>query len=107
MTLAYSTLKFLSTPILHSLYQHEIIGLENIPQGPVIIASNHLAFCDSVFIPLALDRPINFLAKSDYFTTSGVKGRAMAKFLQAWVSFPWIVPVESKVKNLLPEAFGC
>ena len=78
MTLAYSTLKFLSTPILHSLYRHEIIGLENIPQGPVIIASNHLAFCDSVFIPLALDRPINFLAKSDYFTTSGVKGRAMA-----------------------------
>ena len=88
MTLAYSTLKFLSTPILHSLYRHEIIGLENIPQGPVIIASNHLAFCDSVFIPLALDRPINFLAKSDYFTTSGVKGRAMAKFFTSMGQLP-------------------
>ena len=58
----------------------QTIGLENLPEGPYIVASNHLAFCDSIFIPLAMPRTVNFLAKSDYFTTPGVKGRAMAAF---------------------------
>ena len=88
MTFFYNTLKILGTPILQRLYQHEITGLENLPQGPFIIASNHLAFCDSVFIPLALPRPINFLAKSDYFTTPGLKGRAMAKFFTGMGQLP-------------------
>ena len=51
---------------------HEVMGLENLPKGPFIVASNHLAFCDSIFIPLALPRTVNFLAKSDYFATPGL-----------------------------------
>ena len=47
-------------------------GLENIPAtGPVILASNHLSFADSVVIPVVVPRKVAFLAKSDYFTGTG------------------------------------
>ncbi len=42
--------------------------------GPVIIASNHLSFSDSIFMPLVVPRKVTFLAKSEYFTSPGLKG---------------------------------
>jgi 1-acyl-sn-glycerol-3-phosphate acyltransferase len=42
--------------------------------GPVIIASNHLSFSDSIFMPLVVPRNVTFLAKSEYFTSPGIKG---------------------------------
>ena len=42
--------------------------------GPVIIASNHLSFSDSIFMPLVVSRKVTFLAKSEYFTSPGLKG---------------------------------
>ena len=33
----------------------------------MIIASNHQAFCDSLFIPLVVPRKVTFVAKADYF----------------------------------------
>ncbi|HEY5820530.1 MAG TPA: lysophospholipid acyltransferase family protein [Propionibacteriaceae bacterium] len=56
-------------------------GVENVPEhGPAILASNHLSFADWVFMPLALDRRVTFVAKSDYFTGVGVKGWAQKRF---------------------------
>jgi 1-acyl-sn-glycerol-3-phosphate acyltransferase len=62
-------------PILKTFFRPWVIGLENIPvDGPAILASNHLSFSDSVFLPVMLDRHVSFLAKSDYFTGKGLKG---------------------------------
>lgn len=70
-------------PILRTLMRPWVIGHENIPtQGPVILASNHLSVIDSVLLPLLMDRRIFFLAKSDYFTTKGLKGWAIRNFLK-------------------------
>ncbi|MFD0393126.1 lysophospholipid acyltransferase family protein [Streptomyces nogalater] len=56
-------------------------GLENIPAtGPAILASNHLSFSDSFFLPAVLDRKVTFIAKAEYFTTPGVKGLTAAFF---------------------------
>jgi len=64
-------------------------GLENVPtDGPAIMASNHLSFSDSVFLPLVLDRKIVFLGKSDYFTGKGIKGRLTAAFMRAVGTIP-------------------
>jgi 1-acyl-sn-glycerol-3-phosphate acyltransferase len=52
------------------------------PDGPVILASNHQSFSDSVFLPLSVKRHITFLAKSEYFTSPGIKGRLMAGFFR-------------------------
>lgn len=63
-------------PILRLLGRPRIEGLENVPaSGPVILASNHLAVVDSLYLPLLYPRRITFLAKSEYFTTPGIKGR--------------------------------
>lgn len=66
---------FLLGPIMFVLYHPKVEGRRNIPrQGGAIIASNHLSFLDSIFLPLASPRRITFLAKSEYFTGRGLKG---------------------------------
>ena len=68
-------------PILKTVFRPWVTGLDNIPRtGGVILASNHLSFIDSVFLPLVIDRRIYFLAKSDYFTGKGLKGWATRMF---------------------------
>ncbi|TFD21705.1 1-acyl-sn-glycerol-3-phosphate acyltransferase [Cryobacterium sp. TMS1-13-1] len=76
-------------PLLLSLFRPWIIGLDHIPKtGPVILASNHLSFIDSVFLPLVVPRRVAFLAKSDYFTGKGLKGWATRQFLTAAGQLP-------------------
>ncbi|MET8475001.1 lysophospholipid acyltransferase family protein [Streptomyces sp. NPDC006422] len=64
-------------------------GLENIPaEGPAILASNHLSFSDSFFLPAVLDRKVTFIAKAEYFTTPGVKGKLTAAFFKGVGQLP-------------------
>jgi 1-acyl-sn-glycerol-3-phosphate acyltransferase len=43
-------------------------GAEHVPtSGAAILASNHLSFCDSIFLPLVLGRRVTFVAKAEYF----------------------------------------
>jgi len=57
------------------LFRPKVSGLRHVPSnGPVIIASNHLSFSDSIFMPLVVPRNVTFLAKSEYFTSPGIKG---------------------------------
>lgn len=64
-------------------------GVENVPaDGPAILASNHLAVIDSFVLPLVLERQVQFLGKSDYFTGSGVKGRLVAGFMRGVGTIP-------------------
>lgn len=64
-------------------------GLENVPaEGPAILASNHLSFSDSFFLPAVLDRKVTFIAKAEYFTTPGVKGRMTAAFFKGVGQLP-------------------
>jgi 1-acyl-sn-glycerol-3-phosphate acyltransferase len=68
-------------PWLRLLWRPRVDGLENIPEnGPAILASNHVAFVDSVFLPLMVHRPIRFMAKQEYFTRKGLKGALMRVF---------------------------
>jgi 1-acyl-sn-glycerol-3-phosphate acyltransferase len=73
--MAYRLLKSFLIPILTLLFRPKVAGLRNVPHtGPVIIASNHLSFSDSIFMPLVVPRKVTFLAKSEYFTSPGIKG---------------------------------
>ena len=57
------------------LFRPKVTGLRHVPTtGGVIIASNHLSFSDSIFMPLVVPRKVTFLAKSEYFTSPGIKG---------------------------------
>lgn len=62
-------------PLLALIGRPKVEGLENIPEnGAAILASNHLAVMDSFYLPLVVRRRITFLAKSEYFTGTGIKG---------------------------------
>lgn len=73
--LPYGALRAFLTPFLMLLFRPKVKGLRHVPsRGPVIIASNHLSFSDSIFMPLVVPRKVTFLAKSEYFTSPGPKG---------------------------------
>lgn len=87
----YAALHAVVPPVARAIWRPEVTGLDNIPAtGGVLIASNHLSFADSLVIPIVAPRKVVFLAKSDYFTGSGVKG-ALSK---AWFEGLGMLPVD-------------
>ena len=75
---------------LRLLCRPVITGLENLPQdGPVIIASNHLSFLDSVIISAFMPRRVKFIAKAEYVNSPGIKGKLMREAFE----FIDIIPV--------------
>jgi 1-acyl-sn-glycerol-3-phosphate acyltransferase len=71
----YRVLHTVVPPVAKAVWRPTVHGVENIPvTGGVILASNHLSFADSMVIPIVAPRRVAFLAKSDYFTGTGVKG---------------------------------
>ncbi|MBV8559618.1 MAG: 1-acyl-sn-glycerol-3-phosphate acyltransferase [Acidimicrobiia bacterium] len=66
--MTYWVLKAILTPVLRLLFKVTADGPEHVPSdGPAILASNHLSFSDSIFLPLVLRRRITFVAKAEYF----------------------------------------
>src|SRR5271165_1149978 len=66
--MAYWVLKIVLTPILRLVYRVRVDGRDNVPgSGPVILASNHCSFIDSIFLPLSVGRRVTFVAKAEYF----------------------------------------
>jgi 1-acyl-sn-glycerol-3-phosphate acyltransferase len=76
-------------PLVKAIFRPWIVGRRNVPaEGAAILASNHLSVSDSIFLPLMIDRPMSFLAKSDYFTGKGLKGWATRMFMKATGQIP-------------------
>ena len=66
--MAYRIMKAIVGPVLRLLFKVRVEGIEHVPSGgPVILASNHLSFSDSIFLPLVLKRRVTFVAKAEYF----------------------------------------
>ena len=87
----YPVLHAIVPPMARAVWRPTVEGIEHVPMsGPVLIASNHLSFTDSVVIPVVAPRKVVFLAKSEYFTGSGVKGR----LIRAWFEGLGMVPVD-------------
>jgi 1-acyl-sn-glycerol-3-phosphate acyltransferase len=83
------------------VYRPIVEGRDNVPPaGRVILASNHLSFIDSPVLTLLAPRPVQFLAKADYFTGSGVRGALSRSFFTAVGA----VPVERGAGQAAQEA---
>jgi 1-acyl-sn-glycerol-3-phosphate acyltransferase len=64
----YWVIKIVVTPVLRVCCRIKVEGKEHLPRsGPVILASNHRSFLDSIFIPLLVPRRVTFVAKAEYF----------------------------------------
>jgi 1-acyl-sn-glycerol-3-phosphate acyltransferase len=71
-------------PMLKTVFRPRVEGAENVPdEGAAILASNHLSYVDWMFMPLTLPRRVTFVAKSEYFTTPGIKGWFQKKFFSS------------------------
>ncbi|MFJ1702253.1 lysophospholipid acyltransferase family protein [Kitasatospora sp. NPDC088346] len=82
-------MKMIVAPLLRIFFRPWMEGEENIPdEGPAILASNHLSFSDSFFLPALLKRRVTFIAKAEYFTTPGLKGRLTAAFFKGVGQLP-------------------
>jgi 1-acyl-sn-glycerol-3-phosphate acyltransferase len=87
----YDVMHAVLPPVLKAVWRPTVRGLEHVPrEGGVILASNHLSFADSVVIPTVAPRKVVFLAKSDYFTGTGVKGLAS----RVWFEGMGMLPVD-------------
>ncbi|MER5294010.1 lysophospholipid acyltransferase family protein [Streptomyces pharetrae] len=86
----YNLLKYvLLGPLLRLVFRPRIEGLEHVPaSGPAIVAGNHLSFSDHFLMPAVLKRRITFLAKAEYFTGPGLKGRLTAAFFRSAGQIP-------------------
>ncbi|HWS52222.1 MAG TPA: lysophospholipid acyltransferase family protein [Microbacterium sp.] len=86
---AYRLGRSLISPLARLIYRPRVEGRENVPlTGPVIFASNHLSFIDSIAIPVAAPRPVHFLAKSSYFEGPGFSGALSRTFFQSIGAIP-------------------
>ncbi|WP_153814988.1 lysophospholipid acyltransferase family protein [Streptomyces sp. SUK 48] len=86
----YYLLKYmLLGPLLRLVFRPRIEGLDHVPAtGPAIVAGNHLSFSDHFLMPAILKRRITFLAKAEYFTGPGIKGRLTAFFFRSAGQIP-------------------
>jgi len=85
----YALARSVLGPVARLIFRPVIEGRENIPRtGPLVLASNHLSFVDSVVIPLVAPRRVVFLAKAEYFTGHGLRGALMRSFFTALGAVP-------------------
>lgn len=85
----YRFLRLVLSLVAFVVLRPKVTGLHNIPRrGPVILASNHLSFIDSVIIPLVVPRHVTFIAKAEYWTGRGIKGRVSRWFFTTMGHIP-------------------
>ena len=87
----YEVMHAVVPPLAKAVWRPTVEGLDKLPAtGPVIVASNHLSFADSMVIPIVAPRQVVFLAKRDYFTGRGIKGTLQ----RGWFTGMGMVPVD-------------
>ncbi len=85
----YEWSRAIGGPLIRGILRADVRGTEHIPMtGPVIIASNHRSFFDSIILPATSPRPITFLAKAEYFTGRGFIGAVNRTFFTAAGTIP-------------------
>ncbi|GCD39852.1 1-acyl-sn-glycerol-3-phosphate acyltransferase [Streptomyces chrestomyceticus JCM 4735] len=86
----YQVLKYVFLgPLLRLIFRPHVEGLEHVPPtGAAIIAGNHLSFSDHFVMPVIVPRRVTFLAKAEYFTGQGIRGRLTAAFFRGIGQIP-------------------
>lgn len=80
----YRVSRLVAGPFLRLMARPAVFGAENIPaSGAAILASNHLSVVDSIFLPLMVERPVTFAAKSEYFTGTRWRDKIVGAYLRS------------------------
>jgi 1-acyl-sn-glycerol-3-phosphate acyltransferase len=80
----WKCLKAVARPLATALFDLKVYGRRNVPRrGGVLIVSNHQGNLDPVLLAVALDRPLNYIAKSELFDNQW-----SGRFLRLLNAFP-------------------
>jgi 1-acyl-sn-glycerol-3-phosphate acyltransferase len=103
----YVIAHFVIRPIFWVLFRPKVSGREHVPSsGPVILASNHLSFIDSIAIPIVAPRRVTYLAKAEYFTGSGIGGWLSRALFTALGALPVERGTQRAAQAALDPALG-
>jgi 1-acyl-sn-glycerol-3-phosphate acyltransferase len=103
----YLIARFVLRPLFFLMFRPHIVGRENVPlEGPLVLASNHLSFIDSIVIPLAAPRRVAYLAKAEYFTGSGFSGWVTRTLFTALGALPVERETQRAAQAALDTALG-
>ncbi len=67
--LPFETAHLLTRMIVASMYRVRIEGLENVPAGGALVASNHVSWADGILLGLSTPRHPRMIAYADYFNS--------------------------------------
>ncbi len=85
----YQTSRIVAGPALRLWARPVVTGARRIPEsGGAILASNHLSVVDTIYLPLMLERPVTFTAKSEYFTATRLRDRIVGAYLRGTHQLP-------------------
>lgn len=70
--------------LLLALFRVRCLGIENLPDGPFVLAGNHVSYLDPTLLWCCAPRPVHFMAKSELWDT-----RWLAWMLDEF----WVFPV--------------
>ncbi|MBR8740850.1 1-acyl-sn-glycerol-3-phosphate acyltransferase [Nocardiopsis sp. MG754419] len=80
----YGAAKVVVAPATRMMWPQHVEGAHHVPEsGPVILAANHLALIDPLFIGVACRREVRFIAKRELFDESTLLKRTVARALRA------------------------
>jgi 1-acyl-sn-glycerol-3-phosphate acyltransferase len=97
----YALSRFVVMALFRTLWRPVIEGRENIPPtGPLIVASNHLSFIDSIVIPLCVPRRVVFLAKAEYWEGRSLASLPRRIFFKAFTAVPVARGQENATESL-------
>jgi len=103
----YVIAHFVIRPIFWVLFRPRVAGREHVPStGPVILASNHLSFIDSIAIPIVAPRRVTYLAKAEYFTAPGIGGWLSKALFSALGALPVERGTQRAAQAALDPALG-
>ena len=81
----YGAAKVVVAPVSRVVWPQKVEGAHHIPErGPVILAANHMALIDPLFIGVACPRPVRFIAKQELFDEGTLPKRLLARILRAF-----------------------
>ncbi len=80
----YAGVRMITKPVFRALFQIEVVGGTNVPiSGPVVLAASHRSNIDTPFLGLVTARPVNFMAKQEFF-----KRNWALRFFRGMGAFP-------------------
>lgn len=80
----YGATKAVVAPASRLAWPQRVEGVHHVPRsGPVILAANHLALIDPLFIGVVCPRQVRFIAKQELFNESTLVKKTFARALRA------------------------